>query len=599
MTAGDLFSYIEAKNGKLLESEAAVITRQVLIALCFLHEKNIVHRDLKPDNILMTSMSVGCRVVLTDFGAARRIAHCRQRMTSIAGTDEYCAPEVNIDTLPIKAKKQKGYSMSVDMWSLGCITVILLTGGSAFVDSSTDQYSQRLANECNLVALEQKSRDWQKVRARPKHFVGRLLCLDEEHRMTAEQALNHEWFSNDLHKTNFEELYERTVKHWHPRLARNDMIQFNGADQLKALVELDSSPTKQSTRRHPQKAVDMTMKPVPRGFMLNFWPKRHSGSPLDTDEVKVAIKDHWSFASDAGHSDSATGNRASSPSSRSPGRPTDRDTVFRKPITPRKNPEATLVAAEVKLPATNKPDACSSIFSPMPVLRDPYAKAKAHPNDAKPIRRPSTPRPPFAGLTKTTVALRPAQPTVEACDPVKRNPVTSSTPTRSKFFNGTTSSSGGDHLTPTRASAGQRLEVSKSLTAHESTKVDTSTGPVVDESTYKTPIEKAMRPPPSRLRRLSSSPALTLRSEHDSSHTSKRRRESVFDIEEDENGIDPDVSEVVLKRQKRADLLAEHFFTTDFDENAADDTEITLPHNASALIMSRPHQTHQELYLPR
>ena len=599
MTAGDLFSYIEAKNGKLLESEAAVITRQVLIALCFLHEKNIVHRDLKPDNILMTSMSVGCRVVLTDFGAARRIAHCRQRMTSIAGTDEYCAPEVNIDTLPMKAKKQKGYSMSVDMWSLGCITVILLTGGSPFIDASTDQYSQRLANECNLVALEQNSRDWQEVRFRPKHFVGRLLCLDEEHRMTAEQALNHEWFSNDLHKTNFEELYERTVKHWHPRLARNDMIQFNGADQLKALVELDSSPTKQPVRRPPQKAVDMTMKPVPRGFMLNFWPKRKGGSPLETDEVKEAIQDHWSFASDAEQTDLAISNSASSSSSQSPRRPTDRDTVFPRPITPRKIPEASLAPVDAKLIAANKSGACSSIFSPMPVPRDPDAKAQARPNDAKPVRRPSTPRPSFANLTKTTVVLRPAQPSVEACDPVKRYPVTSSTPSRSKFFNGTTSSSGTDQLTPTRASAAQRLEVSKPLTAHESTKLATPTGPVVDESGVKTPIEKVMCPPRSRLRRLSSSPALTLRSEHDPSHTSKRRRESIFDIEEDENGIDPDVSEVVLKRQKRADLLAEHFFTTDFDENAADDTEITLPHNASALIMSRPHQTHQELYLPR
>jgi len=92
VTAGDLFSYIESKNGKLPEVEAAVITRQITIALCFLHERNIVHRDLKPDNILMTSLSAGCRVVLTDFGAARRIPHERHRMSTVVGTDEYAAP---------------------------------------------------------------------------------------------------------------------------------------------------------------------------------------------------------------------------------------------------------------------------------------------------------------------------------------------------------------------------------------------------------------------------------------------------------------------------------------------------------------------------
>ncbi|RMZ83567.1 hypothetical protein DV738_g890, partial [Chaetothyriales sp. CBS 135597] len=92
VTGGDLFSYIESKNGKLSEVEAAVITRQVVIALCFLHKNGIVHRDLKPDNILMTSLSAGCRIVLTDFGASRRIHSPLSRMMSIVGTDEYAAP---------------------------------------------------------------------------------------------------------------------------------------------------------------------------------------------------------------------------------------------------------------------------------------------------------------------------------------------------------------------------------------------------------------------------------------------------------------------------------------------------------------------------
>lgn len=92
VTAGDLFSYIESKNGKLLEAEAAAIIRQILIALSFLHERNIVHRDIKPDNILMTSSSAGCRIVLTDFGAARRIRDRGDEMSTQIGTREYAAP---------------------------------------------------------------------------------------------------------------------------------------------------------------------------------------------------------------------------------------------------------------------------------------------------------------------------------------------------------------------------------------------------------------------------------------------------------------------------------------------------------------------------
>jgi len=94
VTAGDLFSYLEFENCMLLEVEAAVIIRQILIALRYLHERNVVHRDLKPENILMTSLSTGCRIVLTDFGAARRLRSDRHRMETVVGTMGWAAPYV-------------------------------------------------------------------------------------------------------------------------------------------------------------------------------------------------------------------------------------------------------------------------------------------------------------------------------------------------------------------------------------------------------------------------------------------------------------------------------------------------------------------------
>jgi protein-serine/threonine kinase len=94
LTAGDLFSYVQYKGGKLPDIEAAVIVRQVVIALDYLHSRNIVHRDLKPDNILMTSRADGCRVVLTDFGCATLVNSTSSRMSSMVGTFEFSAPLV-------------------------------------------------------------------------------------------------------------------------------------------------------------------------------------------------------------------------------------------------------------------------------------------------------------------------------------------------------------------------------------------------------------------------------------------------------------------------------------------------------------------------
>lgn len=111
----------------------------------------------------------------------------------------------------------------MDLWSLGCVAVVLLTGGSPFTNPITNIYSQKLAHECDLEKLE-VDEDWMNVGERAKKFVRQLLILDEDKRMTAEQALMHEWFTNPTLKEEFDKVYNRAVQDWKPRDRRTPIL---------------------------------------------------------------------------------------------------------------------------------------------------------------------------------------------------------------------------------------------------------------------------------------------------------------------------------------------------------------------------------------
>ena len=89
----------------LSEAHAAAIVLQIVHGVEYLHGEGIAHRDLKLDNILMSSLDLNARVILTDFGSAIRYMHVDKerkfkkhrplRLITQVGTTEYIAPYVS------------------------------------------------------------------------------------------------------------------------------------------------------------------------------------------------------------------------------------------------------------------------------------------------------------------------------------------------------------------------------------------------------------------------------------------------------------------------------------------------------------------------
>lgn len=241
VTGGDLFSYIEYKQGKIPSIESAVIIRQILKGVQYLHGQDVVHRDLKPDNILMTSLDSGARVVITDFGNARFLPNTNsqhnltsnklRRMFSIVGTLEYTAPEIHRANEAIP--RAWGYSLSVDMWSIGSITAAILTGEQIFSCRQNGPFEEdarrvivNLAAQCDLSILDDEYHPlWGPIAPAPKDFIKRLLVLDEDNRMSATEALNHIWFTHPMMAAEFEAQYERSIRGWRPRPKDDQLIE--------------------------------------------------------------------------------------------------------------------------------------------------------------------------------------------------------------------------------------------------------------------------------------------------------------------------------------------------------------------------------------
>ncbi|XP_073970265.1 death-associated protein kinase related-like [Rhodnius prolixus] len=180
---GELQRVVDLQDG-LEEAEAIEVMKQVLEALSFLHEQNIAHLDLKPQNMLLMRDYPDTDIVLCDFGISRVIQDGVE-VREILGTPDYVAPEV-LSYEPI--------SLATDVWSVGVLAYVLLSGYSPFAGDTKQQ------TFCNIsqCALTFPTELFDGVSPQAIHFIRSTLTTDPRCRMSVQECLCHPWLNGTI-----------------------------------------------------------------------------------------------------------------------------------------------------------------------------------------------------------------------------------------------------------------------------------------------------------------------------------------------------------------------------------------------------------------
>uniref|UniRef100_A0A7N6FEG9 Serine/threonine-protein kinase n=1 Tax=Anabas testudineus TaxID=64144 RepID=A0A7N6FEG9_ANATE len=178
---GDMLEMIlSSEKSKLPERITKFLVTQILVALRHLHFKNIVHCDLKPENVLLASAEPFPQVKLCDFGFARIIGEKSFRR-SVVGTPAYLAPEV---------LRSKGYNRSLDMWSVGVIVYVSLSGTFPF--NEDEDINDQIQN----AAFMYPPTPWKDISAEATDLINNLLQVKMRKRYSVDKCLSHPWLQD-------------------------------------------------------------------------------------------------------------------------------------------------------------------------------------------------------------------------------------------------------------------------------------------------------------------------------------------------------------------------------------------------------------------
>ena len=184
LKGGELFDEI-VKRSRFNEHDAIDVMIQVFSSVNYLHKKGFVHRDLKPENICLESNST---IKIIDFGTARKFTKGK-KLRQVIGTPFYMAPEIFNDLK---------YNEKADMWSLGIVLYILLTGKAPYYGND----DEKIINQVKKGNYNKKLLVEAKVSKQAITLLEKLLTMNPKKRLSAEEALQDPWILKNVDKRN-------------------------------------------------------------------------------------------------------------------------------------------------------------------------------------------------------------------------------------------------------------------------------------------------------------------------------------------------------------------------------------------------------------
>ena len=188
---GELYHEIKKRN-QFSEIETAYVIHQLLSAIRYCHKMRIIHRDIKPENVMIAQRESNgyLYVKIIDFGTATIFSEGNM-LKNLVGSSYYIAPEVI----------QRKYDESCDIWSIGVIMYIMLTGVPPFFGSDEES----TLNHVLEGKYDTSINSYLNLSTNAKDLIKKLLKYNPNERITAREAIYHQWFQTD----EFLSIYQR------------------------------------------------------------------------------------------------------------------------------------------------------------------------------------------------------------------------------------------------------------------------------------------------------------------------------------------------------------------------------------------------------